>query len=277
MEKLCARCNIECHFINAVYGKALGRDEIDRVYDKGKARQLWERDLASGEIGCALSHRIVYETMVNNRIENAIVLEDDVIFDESLHQLADALENFPVDWQLVLLSYYRMTPFKKKYSLSLRGRVKVGNRLKLVRFVETMHSTAGYLINRSGARRLLGELDKGIHSPIDHYTGDEQFINLYGVLPRLVEIDRRLGAVSSIAEERDRSRGKTREADSTSKERPKKSLLYKVLKKICVLFPLAGKLVEILYAWYAFCKIWKRKTRKCFKKPRPYERMDSNS
>ncbi|MDX2128370.1 MAG: glycosyltransferase family 25 protein [Chloroherpetonaceae bacterium] len=69
-------------------------------------RYVIERELTLGQIACSLSHRSIYERMVNNGIENALIFEDDAIpIAANLHRLEATLNDLPNSWELVYLGY----------------------------------------------------------------------------------------------------------------------------------------------------------------------------
>lgn len=77
--------NLQIEFIDAVIGNNLSDSELQkRVYDYPGCM------LTKGEIGCAFSHLTIYQKMVNENIEHALVLEDDAIIDSNIH---DALRD----------------------------------------------------------------------------------------------------------------------------------------------------------------------------------------
>lgn len=58
------------------------------------------------EIACSLSHRLIYQDIVDKGYENALILEDDVAsIDANLPHLAEALSSLPTDWEMVYLGY----------------------------------------------------------------------------------------------------------------------------------------------------------------------------
>ena len=71
MEILCKRYNLQCHFIEAVYGKDLDKETLSMVYNKEKSISEFGRELTKGEIGCALSHMNIYKHMIEQNIEKA--------------------------------------------------------------------------------------------------------------------------------------------------------------------------------------------------------------
>lgn len=98
--------------------------------------------LTRGELGCFLSHRAVWNHMIENNISHAVILEDDVLLHAHpmfLQQILLGLQELEfVDWNILFLSRNPKMPIPKKkfskhiirltrawglffYALSLRG------------------------------------------------------------------------------------------------------------------------------------------------------------
>lgn len=79
-------------------------------YDKKNSlavRQFYP-PLNAGEIACALSHRHIYQAMLDNNWQHVLVFEDDVVPDEkNLSLLPAALSELPADWDLFYLGYLK--------------------------------------------------------------------------------------------------------------------------------------------------------------------------
>ena len=195
MDRLCKKYNLNYHFIDAVYGKELSDNEIDEVYNLKDSIKHCRRALTKGEIGCALSHLKIYRYMVENNIQQAIIFEDDIEIKDGFDDVVGSLEILPKDWELVLLGYL---PNFKIYKKSQK---KINNDFSIVRFANVVFGLHAYLINLKGAKRLLNQLTT-IAEPIDHYTGDSKYINLYGVYPEVVGLDVVCAQQSNLALER---------------------------------------------------------------------------
>ncbi len=233
MQELCKHYALDCQFTNAVYGKNLDQNELTKIYNAKRATKEYGRELSAGEIGCTLSHKNIYRKMVSDNIEQALVFEDDITFDHRIHDALASISNFPKDWECVLLHYHRNNPFSKRYCISFYDRKVVGKGLKTVRFTDLMHSTGAYIINLAGARKLLADLEEGIYKPIDHYTGDEHDVNLYGMHPRLVETDPKIHLQSAILTERNIARKSTlKQEGKIDKSESSIEKIRQMLKKI---------------------------------------------
>lgn len=79
-------------------------------YDKKNtlAPGYYFRPLNEGEIACSLSHRMIYQAMVDNNWQRVLILEDDVVPDhQQLAVLGNCLEELPADWELCYLGYLK--------------------------------------------------------------------------------------------------------------------------------------------------------------------------
>jgi glycosyl transferase family 25 len=84
--------------------------KADGTYDEKKAKKLQRQGKALnlGEIACSLSHRNLYAAMIENGWKKVLVLEDDVLpIIETMNELPAALEELPVNWELVYLGYLK--------------------------------------------------------------------------------------------------------------------------------------------------------------------------
>ncbi|HRG82572.1 MAG TPA: glycosyltransferase family 25 protein [Chitinophagaceae bacterium] len=132
------------------------------------------KPLNSGEIACSLSHRMIYQAMINQQWKKVLVLEDDVVPDEQeLAALESCLQELPADWDLFYLGYLKNDQLKagKKWQnswyqlLALIGLSKMP--LKMVKnrlpknfsphlWKAGFHDcTHAYAISLNGAQKLL--------------------------------------------------------------------------------------------------------------------------
>ncbi|MFT7880590.1 MAG: glycosyltransferase family 25 protein [Sulfurimonas sp.] len=201
MEHLCKRHHLQCTFTEAVYGKELDEDTISTVYDKKAPERFDQRQLTTSEIGCALSHISIYRKMIEENIAQAVVFEDDIDIKEGFVSVLDHVDMFPRDWEMVLLGYYKGNSDKNNIRSYLRPRVKITRKHQLVRLIRRGIGAHGYLLNLSGAKKLIEHTSK-LTEPIDHYTGDEKYLNVYAISPRVVRLDPVLCQQSNIEEDR---------------------------------------------------------------------------
>jgi glycosyl transferase, family 25 len=158
----------------AVYGKNLTQEEIEGCYDKGRNQRHFRRSLSLGELGCYLSHRGIWQMMLAQNIDMAIVLEDDIDVDPRLPEAINQLTKLN-GWDHIKLSDDRNAPAYQKKNLD-KG-------FELVNFKKVPNCTTGYAITLSGAKKLLSR--EKIFRPvdIDLQFGHELELQLFSLLP----------------------------------------------------------------------------------------------
>jgi glycosyl transferase family 25 len=151
--------------------------------------------LTPGEIGCSLSHLGICRRLLDSGLDEAIVLEDDVVLDPAFAELMDRRGHQTGPWDLIHLHVGdpRSAPV-----ISLWNRQRLDARHRLVRLSSPMDGTFGYLLRRSGAEKILrGGLP--VRVPADLLTGGSVDIGLRicAIAPALV---RHLSGESTMPE-----------------------------------------------------------------------------
>ena len=181
----CHDLNLEAEVISAVDGRALTPDQI-----KSLTHPLYASGLTTGEIGCALSHHSIYKKMVTERIDYALVLEDDVGLTSSLPEV---------------LKWYESTRSKSAEVILLSETNKyirnpcdvINNHHKVVKVIDATFAHA-YLLNLKAAEKL-AEFLFPIWLEADRWTLLREYalINLKAVIPP-VGVHAEISQISSI-------------------------------------------------------------------------------
>ncbi|WP_343552271.1 glycosyltransferase family 25 protein [Pantoea sp.] len=167
----CNSIGLEADVFNAIDGRLLSPQQISE-----KTHPELSVGLTESEIGCALSHHGVYEKMVRENIELALVLEDDVLFDDHSRNVIDYLSNhFPQRPTLCLLSEVR------KY---LRGGEKIPTSDHKIVNVSQAALAHAYFINLAAAKKLY-EFMYPIWLEADRWTFliESDVVNIKAVVP----------------------------------------------------------------------------------------------
>lgn len=134
----------EWRFVDAVDGRTLQQD-LNAVYDEARALRTCGRRLSPPELGCALSHRRVYEIIARESVDTALVLEDDACF-------AAELARFPF-WSLGsgfdIINLYTVSGLVRSRPHARRAGVA------LHRAAGRVDNTVAYVISAAGAAKLL--------------------------------------------------------------------------------------------------------------------------
>lgn len=96
--------NIDFERIDAVDGRLLTPEQIEQVSPSALAKTSYHRQLGLGEIGCALSHKKAWQQIIDQQLDFAIVLEDDIKLADNFNQVLDLFINLPKSaWDFVKL------------------------------------------------------------------------------------------------------------------------------------------------------------------------------
>lgn len=202
MQKLCATFNLQAEFIEAVDGTLLSDKEIDAVYSKKHAIEIVGRALTKGEIGCALSHKLIYQKIIDENIQTALILEDDVDFDKGLLDCLNKIDAFPKKWELLLLGHYCAHSREIATDFNIWYKKRLLNHI-IRRPCERGYGTHGYCLNNRGARKLAKHTSI-ISLPIDWYTGNEKYINVYIVQNPIIHNNEKLSMMSNLTDDRNK-------------------------------------------------------------------------
>jgi GR25 family glycosyltransferase involved in LPS biosynthesis len=126
------------------------------IYDK--RLRLNGQPMKKGEIGCALSHVLLYKKLKEDKeYVNYIILEDDVDLDVDLETFYNTLMNIPNKFDLLHISKSDWYPFEKEDNDKINGifykpKKKFFNR------------TTGYIISKQGCEKLIDVIKGNIIS-----------------------------------------------------------------------------------------------------------------
>lgn len=145
---------ISVKLLDAVDGKSLTDRQVRDMGIKmlpGYNDPYGKRPLTMGEIGCFLSHYLIWQEMINNGLSQVLILEDDVRFEPNFrNQLrgllmeATTLSN-RYRWELIYIGRKR---FHSKSMEMVPG-------ASVLAWADYTYWTLGYAISLSGARKLV--------------------------------------------------------------------------------------------------------------------------
>lgn len=146
--------------IDAVDGAALKQAEIDAHYCPALNLKNYHYPLSKGQIGCYLSHRKAWQAIVDQKLDYAIIFEDDFNLDTSIHAAIQNINNLNLDWKLIKLSAYqnRKRPILFKFPLEHSQQLVIHKKL--------MSGCCATAITLDGAKKLLAATEK-FGRPVD--------------------------------------------------------------------------------------------------------------
>jgi glycosyl transferase family 25 len=143
MESQLSKLNIAHEFVEAVDGR-----EMTEAERKNVTREV-NYAFLPGEVGCALSHQKIYKKIINENIEAALILEDDVVLSSDLREILNNITLSKTNPEIILLS--RVNKYYKKSIKKICGSYN----LHKTHQATTAHA---YIINQKAADRLLTNL-----------------------------------------------------------------------------------------------------------------------
>ena len=181
-------------FFEGVDGSMLDLDTLPS-YDRLRRRLFFGRDLKKGEMGCLLSHRAVYQHMVDHDIDTAVVLEDDVFPAPEFPDVIRSLVKHPLQWDVV-----RFLEGEKVYNKS-RVIGPLCGKYRLTRPLVASGGAYGYMLTKKAASRFLRHMQKNA-VPVDtvHSYVWRTGLETFAVNPSPVRPDREID--STIGEDR---------------------------------------------------------------------------
>ncbi|MCI5059977.1 MAG: glycosyltransferase family 25 protein [Alphaproteobacteria bacterium] len=175
---------LEFEFFDAVDGRGFDVPNHPE-YDAARRRRYFGKDLTGGELGCTLSHKHLYQKMVDEGIERALLFEDDVILREGFLAVLKSLENCPVPYDMI-----RFLGSPKLERLKMRPVGLLDDKHWLTRHSGMPGGTHASLMTLGGAQKVLPHMQRNVF-PVDALMGRswETGLDWYTVRPGLAAQD----------------------------------------------------------------------------------------
>lgn len=140
--------------------------EQQGIYNEGLAIEAhrYNKPMNGGQIGCAWSHKLVHEDMLEKGYQKVLILEDDVtVTEEGLARFSDIINELPPDWELLYLDYAK----NEKRTAATFFKQSVYHLQKLFGGLKWSHTTINNLFARSYSPHLK---HAGFHDYTDAYA-----------------------------------------------------------------------------------------------------------
>lgn len=145
------RLNLPFERVAAVDGRTLDMEKLDAFADRARVEE-WKELLTPNAIGASLSHYQIYKKMVDENIEMALILEDDIELGNNLPTVLQEIEAHGLNNQDVFLVYIHG---QKKF-FSSQGKMEIAAGYSFYRPLSVWgtYSAGGYILKKDVARRL---------------------------------------------------------------------------------------------------------------------------
>jgi glycosyl transferase, family 25 len=145
------RHNLDFEIIEALDCRTLTDDDYARFCDL-EAMRLYPNWLTPGLVCACYTHYLVYQKILEDNVDQALIVEDDVIFSTGINKLLDRIGEEMVSNEVILLHYLTL----KSIRLEKASAVKLSDKFSLMDADTSEHtvSAAGYVVSREMAAEL---------------------------------------------------------------------------------------------------------------------------
>jgi glycosyl transferase family 25 len=199
-KKQLQKLGLDAERFSAIYGKNLSQAEVTACYDPALNQKKFRRPLSPGEIGCYLSHRTLWQRMVDENIAMAFILEDDIDLEPEFLTVLEKITQLK-HWDMIKLADDRAGTGEQKKEL--------GDGYTLVNFAKVPNCTTGYALTLEGAKKLLSRPKFFRPVDVDLQFYPELNLTVYSMLPY------RLWSASRFESEIDKMSGGTRKGGTS--------------------------------------------------------------
>ena len=155
MERQLTKQQLDFEIFKAVRGSALSEEELLMFYDKEYLvnKPAW---FTPGAAGCAISHYLLYKKIIDEKIDVALILEDDMQLPGNLAGLLQQLSTAIRGDEVIMLFYqsYAAINLSSQTARPMGG----GTSLYQIIDINRLRSTGAYMINYNAAKRMVDSL-----------------------------------------------------------------------------------------------------------------------
>ncbi|MGD9758818.1 MAG: glycosyltransferase family 25 protein [Comamonas sp.] len=180
-----AQMGLTASRLPAVWWADLSEAEQKAFFCAPQSHGRYFKPLSNGEKGCYASHLRSWQQLLGSDAPAMVVFEDDVRLLPQLPQALAAIETLPADGSWDMIKLYGREPEK----IANQGPLVAGA-LQLISYQRVPSFAAGYVISRSGARKMLETrmpFDRPVDVDIRFWF--ENDLRVYGVYPSVIALD----------------------------------------------------------------------------------------
>jgi glycosyl transferase, family 25 len=174
--------------VDAVVGRELSAEQRQAACSPFWFGLLQGRRISDGEIGCALSHRKVYQMLLDRGQDCAVIMEDDVRLLPQFAKDLSEIEQETRAFDMVHMFAFR-APDKAHHEASS---------FRVMTFSDTSSSAAAYLLRNLGAQKLLSLLTICVAADKWVWLAALTGLRRGAIFPYPVELDQSHSSVSTI-------------------------------------------------------------------------------
>ena len=183
----------------------------------------WE--LTPSEIGCFESHRRIWQIIIERRLKNALIFEDDIYLVPSFLSRVTKIIDSGLEFDLVKLEAVFGTVKVETLKSQIDG-------IQIRRLMSSVVSSAAYMVSRQGCKSLIARAEEYC-DPLDIFiTKNWAEERIYQVIPALAAQQYRMKEfqVDGMSDEQDVYKSQRRIIDNQFPPRKMDPLFYRLTK-----------------------------------------------
>lgn len=187
MEAEFARAGLLAQRFEATRWTLLPTEQQARYYSERLNARQFHKPLSNGERGCYASHLRAWQMLLDSRHEALVVLEDDVRLEPGFATAIEAIAALPANWDMIKLIGH--LDARRGQDKQHRPRALCPG-IELVDYKRVPSLTAGYVISRAGAAKLLASripFGRPIDVDLRHWWETE--LGIQGLSPAVIALD----------------------------------------------------------------------------------------
>ena len=190
--------NLKYKIIDGINGKKLNKEnKLDKYFDKNLIKNKIGREMSPSEIGAAASHIKAYKFIVKNKIQRAVIFEDDAF--PSIH-FKNWIKNTTFNEPNAILSFFA---YPSGYLNKNKIKKFDNNNISVYLSKTHIYSNSCYLINMQTAKKILKVTKGKVISYADWgFNTIKDKIRLFVTMPFLVVISDR--GISNLSSDRNK-------------------------------------------------------------------------
>ncbi len=186
---------IEIERLAGVEGKKLSREEVNR-YRAPHASAFWDwttHQLTLSEIGCYLSHYHAWKKVVDQNLDYAFILEDDMLFSQQILSFLEDSKWIPQDADFVKLDFL---PVESSHRFAVSSPMARKDGREIVLSFGRTYGAGCYILTQTVAQKAINASD-ALRLPVDLFLFDSRYEfashnKMYCIFPSLAIADGRL-------------------------------------------------------------------------------------
>lgn len=136
---------INFEYFDGVDGSLISQEEYNNYLNN---RLHNSHKLGVGNLGCSLSHLNLYKKIYNEKLNNVLILEDDILLTDNIFKLDSYFNNLPNDYNLI---YFGMNNSHINYDFSLLPNIdnnilKINKQLLNYNSIFNLEGTNSYFV-----------------------------------------------------------------------------------------------------------------------------------